>query len=40
MGIRSCYDPYSCTREQWVYGDYGQRGFLYFDGDTLTAIQN
>lgn len=24
------------TREQWVYGDYGQRGFLYFDGDTLT----
>jgi hypothetical protein len=28
------------TREQWVYGDYGQRGFLYFDGETLTAIQN
>jgi hypothetical protein len=28
------------THEQWVYGDYGQRGFLYFDGDTLTSIQN
>jgi hypothetical protein len=27
------------TREQWVYGDY-RRGYLYFDGDILTSIQN
>ena len=28
------------TREEWVYGEYGEQGFLYFDNGVLTAIQN
>jgi hypothetical protein len=28
------------TREQWVYGRYGGRGYLYFDDGVLTTIQN
>jgi hypothetical protein len=27
------------TREQWVYGEYGS-GYLYFDDDRLTTVQN
>jgi hypothetical protein len=26
--------------EQWVYGDGGDRGLLYFDDGILTGIQN
>ena len=28
------------TREQWVYGDIGQRSYVYLDDGEVTAIQN
>jgi hypothetical protein len=28
------------VHEQWVYGEYGERGFLYFEDGILTTIQN
>lgn len=28
------------VREQWGYGDYGERGYLYFEDGVLTSFQN
>ena len=28
------------VHEQWVYGEYGERGFLYMEDGILTSIQN
>lgn len=28
------------THEQWVYGEYGERGYLYFEDGILTSFQN
>jgi hypothetical protein len=28
------------VHEQWVYGEYGGGGYLYFEDGILTAIQN
>jgi hypothetical protein len=28
------------VHEQWVYGEYGERGYLYFEDGILTSIQN
>lgn len=28
------------VHEQWVYGEYGERGYLYFEDGILTTVQN
>lgn len=37
--VNTTTDAYG-SNEQWVYGEYGGGGYLYFDGELLTSIQN